>query len=107
MIKTRKDWQEALSKIYDLTQLDELTQSEESNLFLLSRDVEVFEAKEELERLTCAIERKQQDIEWRRKRTDLTKEMLEYIIIEAQKELSTLITRWLEAYETIKKGELL
>ena len=107
MIKDEASYQKALSKIYDLMQLESLTDKQGKTLDKLAKDVELYEVYDELKCLREALKSAEEDIQ--------TVEALEggsdvrknYLLWEARKRRTSILRQFAVAHHElaeIKKG---
>ena len=108
MFEDATSYQKALAKIYDLMQLESLTENEMNTLDKLAHDVELYEAYIELKRLREDLKSAEEDIKIVEALKGVSPVRKNYLLREAvRKRTSVLrqfvIAQW-ELYH-IKKGD--
>lgn len=106
-IKDETSYQKALAKIYDLMQLESLTDKQGKTLDKLAKDVELYEAYEELKRLKESLKSAEEDIRTVEALEGVSEARKNYLLWEARKRRTSIIRQFGLAHHElaeIKKG---
>ena len=108
MLKDEASYQKVLVEIYDLMQLESLTENQIDTLDKLAHDVEIYDTYDELRRLREALKSAEEDIKIVEALEGVSPVRKNYLRLEARKKRTSILRQFATAQwelHQIKKGE--